>query len=82
MSMKFKTTDIGLAATLRLVGYELEGLERVDDRRVKFIFAKDEQIEADSMKFYQGQIELPANKVLESLKNLKTYVYDFKQRNQ
>jgi len=69
---KFKTSDMGLAATLGTQGFQLVGIEDETERRKFFVFNDDEG-EAYKIKeqFIMDTIKVSPQKFLFHLKGLK-----------
>lgn len=69
-------SDIGLAATLLTLQFELVGLEHTSDKRVDFVFAADEGIEQVIGDFWQNKtIEVPIQILFYNFRQLKNRLY-------
>jgi len=71
----FSTFDLGLAAALSTLGYELKGLDRSNPRKIKFIFEQDKRIERIIENYFNDKLKVSALSLLNSLKNLKNRIY-------
>lgn len=69
-------SDIGLAATLLTLQFQLVGLEHTSDKRVDFVFAADEGIERIIGDFWQNKtIEVPIQILFYNFRQLKNRLY-------
>ncbi|MBI4128113.1 MAG: hypothetical protein HY459_03510 [Parcubacteria group bacterium] len=71
------TTDLGLAAALRVFGIPMLRLDAQDDRRIAFIFTDDEAIEA-AARYWAGQLSVDALAYFNALKTLKNQIYSLR----
>ena len=74
----YKTTDIYLAAYLRLEGKNFIGVSRESARRAKFIFMEDCSVEADE--FYNGDGKMFLD-YARMLKDTKSQMYNTLESN-
>ena len=72
---EFSTFDLGLATVLVTLGYELTGLDRSNPKKVGFIFEQDKKIEKIVSDYFNDKIKLPAQKLFNTQKSLKTRIY-------
>ncbi|MCK9437900.1 MAG: DUF5659 domain-containing protein [Synergistaceae bacterium] len=72
---EFSTFDLGLATVLVTLGYELTRLDRSNPRKVEFIFEQDKTIEKIVADYFNDKIKLPAQKLFNTQKSLKTRIY-------
>jgi len=75
MKDEFSTFDLGLASVLVTLGYELAGLDRSNPKKVGFIFEQDKAIEKIVADYFNDKIKLPAQKLFNTQKSLKTRIY-------
>jgi len=75
MKDEFSTFDLGLASVLVTLGYELTGLDRSNPKKVGFIFEQDKAIEKIVADYFNDKIKLPAQKLFNTQKSLKTRIY-------
>lgn len=69
-------SDIGLAATLLTLHFQLVGMERTSDKRVDFVFAASEGIEEVIGDFWQNKtIEVPIQILFYNFRQLKNRLY-------
>ena len=75
MNQEFSTFDLGLAAVLLTLKYELLELDRSYPKKIKFIFKRERNIEQVINDYFDDKIELPAQSLLQNQKNLKNRIY-------
>jgi hypothetical protein len=73
----FATSDLHTIAAITASQIDPIRLER-DGGRVTFIFTKTPQLEKIVEDFWEDRLELPALSLLNTLKNLKTRIYNTK----
>jgi hypothetical protein len=72
-------SDLGLATLLVTLHFEVVDMERVDDKRVNFLFAQAEGIENAISNYWSGvSVFLSAQKLFSNHKVLKNRLYAFK----
>ncbi len=69
------TYDLGVAAALLCLGYELYSLDRANPRRVLFIFRHSEKIDDTANAYIADRLELNARAFFDQLKALKNRLY-------
>lgn len=67
--------DLGVAAALLCLGYELLTLDRTNSRKVLFIFRRDEKIDDVANAYFADRLELNARAFFDQLKALKSRLY-------
>ena len=75
MNQEFSTFDLGLAAVLLTLKYELLELDRSYQKKIRFIFKRERNIEQVINDYFDDKIELPAQSLLQNQKNLKNRIY-------
>jgi hypothetical protein len=74
-SDKFITYDIGLAAAVVTLGYDLWDVDKTNQKRSKFIFRRDEHIDKMVQEYWDNKLLLPARSLLDNQKMLKNRLY-------
>ena len=69
------TYDLGIAAALLCLGYELLSLDRANPRKVLFIFRHHEKIDDVANAYLADKLELNARAFFDQLKALKNRLY-------
>ena len=73
---EYSTYDLGLASALATTGdYELLRLDKLNPKRVRFIFRFDKNIESTVNKHFGDKLKLPTLSLLNNQKNLKNRIY-------
>lgn len=74
--MSYKTTSLDFASVFDCMGYPFVGVERAESGRSHFIFdiTANEVFDIKN-KFFSGELELPAMKLLQSYHILKKKMY-------
>jgi len=72
---EFSTFDLGLAAVLVTMNYELLELDRSNPKKVRFIFKREKNIEGVMTDYFNDKIKLPAQTLFNNQKNLKNRIY-------
>jgi hypothetical protein len=75
MNQEFSTFDLGLAAVLLTLKYELLELDRSYQKKIRFIFKRERNIERVINGYFDDKIELPAQSLLQNQKILKNRIY-------
>lgn len=75
MNKDFSTFDLGLAAVLLTLKYELLELDRSYPKKIRFIFKRERNIEQVINDYFDDKIELPAQSLLNNQKILKNRIY-------
>jgi len=72
-------SDIGLAAVLLTLEFQLVDLERTSDKRVDFVFVATDGIERAIAAFWQDKkVEMPIQTLFYNFRQLKNRLYAFK----
>ena len=74
-SDQFITYDIGLAAALVTLGYELWDVDKSNPKKSQFIFRRDEHIDDKINEYWDDNLDLPARSLLDNQKMLKNRLY-------
>ena len=72
---EFSTFDLGLATVLITVGYKLIRMEKSNPKKVKFVFEKDKDIERTIEDFWNDELKVRAQTLLNNQKVLKNRIY-------
>jgi hypothetical protein len=73
---KYATTDLGLASSLVVLGYELHTLERtINPKKVRFIFRRIPTIETSANNYWNDHLELNARTLFDAQKMIKNRLY-------
>lgn len=75
MNKNFSTFDLGLAAVLVTMGYELLKLDKANPKKVRFVFKQEKSIEQAMLDYYEDKIKLPAQTLFNNQKMLKNRIY-------
>ena len=75
MNQEFSTFDLGLAAVLLTLKYELFELDRSYQKKIRFVFKRERNIEQVINDYFDDKIELPAQSLLQNQKVLKNRIY-------
>jgi len=75
MNQNFSTFDLGLAATLVTLGYELLELDKTNPKKVRFVFRQEKGIEQAMLNYWKDKIKLPAQTLFNNQKMLKNRIY-------
>jgi hypothetical protein len=71
----FSTYDLGLAAALISVGFDLVSLNKQDPHRVLFIFGKKIGIDKRVNDYFSGKLKVSARSLFDNIKMLKNRIY-------
>lgn len=71
----FKTSDLGLVAALQIFGYPIETMDRSNPAKIIFVIAGDKMMDDLIQKFWSKNLEVDALSYFESLKNIKSRIY-------
>jgi hypothetical protein len=74
-SDKFITYDIGLAASLFTLGYDLWDVDKSNPKKSKFIYRRDEHVDKMIQEYWDNKLLLPARSLLDNQKMLKNRLY-------
>ena len=73
---KYSTTDLGLASSLVVLGYELHTLERTfHPKKARFIFRRVPTIETSANDYWNDRLQLNARTLFDSQKMIKNRLY-------
>jgi hypothetical protein len=73
---KYATTDLGLASSLVVLGYELHTLERtINPKKARFIFRRIPTIETSANNYWNDHLELNARTLFDAQKMIKNRLY-------
>jgi len=75
MNQEFSTFDLGLAAVLLTLKYELLELDRSYSKKIRFVFKRERNIEQVINDYFDDKVELPAQSLLQNQKILKNRIY-------
>lgn len=75
MNIEFSTYDLGLSVVLVTLGYELLKLDRSNQKKIRFVFKRERNIERTANDFFNDKITLPALSLFNAQKNLKNRIY-------
>jgi len=73
---EFKTTDLGLAATLSVMGLHPDRLERSQSKRVTFHFSEYEKAKEICDQYFRKELKLDPLALFNAQKDLKTRIYN------
>lgn len=71
----FHSSDLGLAASLSAVGFDLARVDKTNPRRVVFYFANSPELERATKQYLSGDLKLSAAVLMEHIKMLKGRIY-------
>ena len=71
----FATTDLGIAAALLTENFELRTLDKSDSHKVKFLFARKENISKVADDFWSNRLEQKSRSFWDNIKTLKNRLY-------
>ena len=75
MNQNFSTYDLGIATVLVTLGYRLYELDRGNPKKVRFVFKEEEGIEQAMLDYWNDEIKLSAQTLLNNQKMLKNRIY-------
>jgi hypothetical protein len=76
---KIEVSDLGLASLLVTLHFQMVGMERVNEKRISFLFAHDEGIEKIISDFWADvEIFVPIQSLFQNQRQLKNRLYAFK----
>lgn len=78
MNDNYNTYDLGIAAALSVLGFELLDLDKSNPRKVQFIFKSDKrkgEIKEIAHQYFSDTLELPAQRLFNAIKMLKNRIY-------
>ena len=71
----YKTTDLGLTASLTASGFIIAYIDKSNPRRVVFLFDDTPELQEMVNRFWSLELKLPAAVLLEHIKLLKSRIY-------
>ncbi len=76
---QIEVSDLGLASLLATLHFEMVGMERVNEKRVNFLFTQAEGIEKVISDYWAGvEVSVPVQSLFFNQKTLKNRLYAFK----
>lgn len=75
MNQDFSTFDLGLAAVLVTLKYELLALDKSNAKKIRFFFKRERGIEQVINDYWDDKIQLPAQSLINNQKMLKNRIY-------
>jgi hypothetical protein len=75
LNAKFLTYDLGLAAALVTLGYNLYKVDKIAEKKSQFIFNRDEHIDKMVGEYWDNKLTLPVRSFYDNLKMLKNRLY-------
>jgi len=77
---KIEVSDLGLASLLVTLHFQMVGMERVNEKRISFLFTPAEGIEKIISDFWiDAEITVPIQSLFNNQKLLKSRLYSFNQ---
>lgn len=77
---KIEISDLGLASLLVTLHFSMVGMERVNEKRISFLFAPTEGIEKIISDFWSdAEVSVPIQSLFQNQRQLKNRLYSFKQ---
>jgi hypothetical protein len=74
-SKQFQTYDLGLAAALITVGFDLQGLTKANPKRVSFNFIDSDRVYNFSNAYWSGKVKVNPRLYFDNIKLLKNRIY-------
>lgn len=71
----FVSYDIGLAAALITLHFELLSLDRTNPRKIGFIFPRTPELEQATQEYFAGRLSVDARSFFENTKMLKNRIF-------
>lgn len=68
-------SDLGLAASLSAMGFEIVRVDKSNPKRVVFVFEKSTAVELAVNDFWSNKLLLPASSLLDHIRKLKFRIY-------
>lgn len=75
-NLLYRSSDIALCSALRCLNYQIERIEKDNPSKVVFVIKKDERLEDLIKSFFAHQLKVDALGYFNSLKELKTQIYN------
>ena len=70
------TSDLSLAAYLRVKGFHLSGIRRISYNKASFEFEDSRDLSDQVLRFFNGKCLVPPLKYWETVKSLKAMIYN------
>ncbi len=70
-----QTSDIAFASALYCLGYELDSVDRTEQKAV-FIFQRDKHMDEISIAFWSRKLEIDALTYFNAIKHVKSRLYN------
>lgn len=71
----FATYDLGCSAALLTTGFELNGLDKTNPRKVQFVFNRAADIEKSVNDYWADKLNVAARSYFDNIKMLKNRIY-------
>ena len=71
----FQTYDLGISAALISTGFQLADLDKSNNRKVLFIFNRDEGIDDAVNEYWSDRLQVNARDYFETIKMIKSRIY-------
>jgi hypothetical protein len=75
MTSEWRTTDLGLCASLTASGFVVSEIDKSNPRRAVFVFEDTPELQEKVALFWANELKLPANVLLEHIRLLKSRIY-------
>ncbi len=72
---EYQTYDLGCAATLISVGFQLVSLDKANPRKVLFVFRGEDEIKKVVDDYWADRMEVKARAFFDNIKMLKNRIY-------
>ena len=79
MEKEYKTSDLALAAVISL-WVSIDRLEKVDTRKVNFVFPNTEQLQKIVDGFWKKKLQVEPQDYFAAMKQLKNMIFDSERR--
>lgn len=70
-----EVSDLGLAASLSVTGFEIVEVNKDNPRRVVFVFAKSPELKVAIENYFAGRLLVPAEPYFSQIRSLKNRIY-------
>lgn len=78
-NQNISVSDLGLSSLLVTLHFQMVGMERVNEKRISFLFAQTEGIEKIISDFWADvEISVPIQSLFQNQRQLKNRLYAFK----
>lgn len=76
---KIEISDLGLASLLTTLHFQMVGMERVNEKRISFLFAPAEGIEKIISDFWaDSEVSVPIQSLFQNQRQLKNRLFAYK----